>query len=123
VISLFCVHSAIKLRIIFRVEPEGYRVHRNVPLIFDLNPNTRNSLTTQSPPSSKSELSAADTTTLPTETGSSQFKKTVEMKWPSDVVDGSRRATVEVIGENSETTILSFFYDDRLIQVTLWGQY
>jgi hypothetical protein len=83
-------------------------------------------LTTQSPPSNKSEeLSAADATTLPpTEpAGSPHVKKTVEMEWPSDVVDGSRRATVEVIGENSETIILPFFYDDdRLIQATLWDR-
>lgn len=59
-----------------RVEPEGYRVDRNVPLILDL-----------SGPSA--------------EAGSSEqpYKKTVELQFPADHVPGSRRARVDLIGD------------------------
>ncbi|WKX89877.1 hypothetical protein Q1695_009039 [Nippostrongylus brasiliensis] len=51
-----------------RVEPEGYRVDRNVPVVIDL-------------------------------TNSTEFEKTVQLLWPSDVVEGSQKATFELIGD------------------------
>ncbi|KHJ75604.1 a-macroglobulin complement component, partial [Oesophagostomum dentatum] len=49
-----------------RVEPEGYRVDRNVPVVIDLSNGT-------------------------------DFEKTVQMMWPSDVVEGSQKARFELV--------------------------
>ncbi|CAJ0594163.1 unnamed protein product [Cylicocyclus nassatus] len=51
-----------------RVEPEGYRVDRNVPVVIDLSNGTG-------------------------------FEKTVQLLWPSDVVEGSQKARFEVVGD------------------------
>ncbi|CAI4223765.1 unnamed protein product [Auanema sp. JU1783] len=51
-----------------RVEPEGYRVDRNVPVVVDLS-------------------------------NVSDWTKSVELVWPEDVVDGSKKARVDVIGD------------------------
>lgn len=51
-----------------KVEPEGYRVDRNVPVVIDLS-------------------------------NSSSWQKTVQLQWPSDVVEGSKSAKVDVIGD------------------------
>ncbi|GMS92544.1 hypothetical protein PENTCL1PPCAC_14719, partial [Pristionchus entomophagus] len=50
------------------VEPEGYRVDRNVPIVIDL-------------------------------TNTSTFSRTIAFEWPTDVVEGSKYAKVEVIGD------------------------
>lgn len=52
-----------------RVEPEGYRVDRNVPLIVDM------------------------------AQGEQPFRKSVELQFPQDHVPGSRKARVDVIGD------------------------
>uniref|UniRef100_A0A8R1HWJ0 TEP1-F n=1 Tax=Caenorhabditis japonica TaxID=281687 RepID=A0A8R1HWJ0_CAEJA len=51
-----------------RVEPQGYRVDRNIPFVVDLNNST-------------------------------EFTKSLELVWPSDVVDGSQKARLDVIGD------------------------
>lgn len=51
-----------------RVEPQGYRVDRNIPFVVDLNNST-------------------------------EFAKSLELIWPSDVVDGSQKARLDVIGD------------------------
>ncbi|PIC54696.1 hypothetical protein B9Z55_003841 [Caenorhabditis nigoni] len=52
-----------------RVDPQGYRVDRNIPFVIDMNNN------------------------------SSDFSKTIELIWPNDVVDGSQKARIDVIGD------------------------
>ena len=61
-----------------RVEPEGYRVDRNVPLIVDLS----SSAPAQGQPQ-----------------GPEPFRKSVELQFPQDHVPGSRKARVDVIGD------------------------
>ncbi|VDK61812.1 unnamed protein product, partial [Gongylonema pulchrum] len=58
---------------ILRVESEGYRVERNVPLVIDL--------------TGKDAGNSSD-----------RFKKQVKMHFPVDAVEGSRRARVDIIG-------------------------
>ncbi|KAK0422306.1 hypothetical protein QR680_007497 [Steinernema hermaphroditum] len=53
-----------------KVEPEGYRVDRNVPVIIDLAGGKINN-----------------------------FTKEVDLQFPSDAVDGSRRARVDIVGD------------------------
>jgi hypothetical protein len=84
-----------------RVEPEGYRVNKNVPLIVDL--SSRGFST--SPPKAGNQTTQPSPSTEPPSTGG-QFKRTVDMQWPSDFVQGSRRASVEVIGGYSDIKIL-----------------
>ncbi|KAF1771754.1 hypothetical protein GCK72_003582 [Caenorhabditis remanei] len=52
-----------------RVEPQGYRVDRNIPFVIDMNNN------------------------------SSDFSKSIDLIWPSDLVDGSQKARIDVIGD------------------------
>ncbi|CAB05007.2 TEP1-F [Caenorhabditis elegans] len=52
-----------------RVDPQGYKVDRNIPFVIDLNNN------------------------------SSDFSKNLELIWPNDVVDGSQKARLDVIGD------------------------
>lgn len=54
---------------LLRVEPEGYRVERNVPMVIDLKNN------------------------------GSAFNKSVELQFPSDAVKGSQKARVDLIGD------------------------
>ena len=51
-----------------RVEPDGYRVNMNVPLVIDL---------------SKAK----------------HFNKTIKFKWPKGLIQGSRHASFDVIGD------------------------
>ncbi|KAE9548744.1 hypothetical protein FO519_008047, partial [Halicephalobus sp. NKZ332] len=53
-----------------KVEPEGYRVDRNFPMVFDLNQDSNENTT-----------------------------RTVGMQFPSDTVEGSKYAKVDVIGD------------------------
>lgn len=53
-----------------RVEPEGYRVERNVPMVVDLENNN-----------------------------GSIFRKSVELQFPEDAVKGSQKARVDLIGD------------------------
>uniref|UniRef100_A0A7E4ZZW4 TEP1-F n=1 Tax=Panagrellus redivivus TaxID=6233 RepID=A0A7E4ZZW4_PANRE len=62
-----------------RVEPEGYRVDRNVPIVFDL-----------SAPASDSDAA---------EPVSAAHERTVALQFPNDVVEDSRYARVDVIGD------------------------
>lgn len=57
-----------------KVEPEGYRVDRNVPIVFDL-----------------SQPEAAQNETLTT--------RKVELAFPADVISDSRSAKVDIIGD------------------------
>jgi hypothetical protein len=54
---------------LLRVEPEGYRVERNVPMVIDLKNNN-----------------------------GSGFHKSVELQFPPDAVEGSQKARVDLIG-------------------------
>uniref|UniRef100_A0A1I8AIS1 NTR domain-containing protein n=1 Tax=Steinernema glaseri TaxID=37863 RepID=A0A1I8AIS1_9BILA len=53
-----------------KVEPEGYRVDRNVPVIIDLAGGKVNN-----------------------------FSKEIDLQFPNDAVDGSRRARVDIVGD------------------------
>ena len=57
-----------------KVEPEGYRVDRNVPIVFDLS----------QPKEAQNE---------------SLTSRTVELEFPADVVEDSRSAKVDIIGD------------------------
>ncbi|CAI5439953.1 unnamed protein product [Caenorhabditis angaria] len=61
---------------VLRVEPQGYKVSRNIPFIIDL--STQNSTTTNFdlPP-----------------------VLTKSLEWPSDLVDASEKARIEIIGD------------------------
>ncbi|PAV67173.1 hypothetical protein WR25_25013 isoform J [Diploscapter pachys] len=61
-----------------KVEPEGYRIDRNVPIFMDL-----------------TEKANENSTSAP----SGNFQKTVVLDFPPDVVDGSKKATVQIIGD------------------------
>jgi CD109 antigen len=62
------------IEIPLKVEPEGYRVDRNVPIVFDL-----------------SQPEAAENETL--------TSRTVALQFPNDVVEDSRSAKVDIIGD------------------------
>jgi CD109 antigen len=62
------------IEIPLKVEPEGYRVDRNVPIVFDL-----------------SQPDAAKNDTL--------TSRTVALEFPNDVVEDSRSAKVDIIGD------------------------
>lgn len=68
-------HAGDAVEIPLRVEPEGYRVDRNVPVVIDLTPTGNNS--------------------------ANGFQKTVELQFPSDYVEGSRKARIDVIGKQA----------------------
>lgn len=55
---------------LLRVEPEGYRVERNVPMVIDLKNNN-----------------------------GSGFQKTVDLQFPTDAVKGSQKARVDLVGD------------------------
>lgn len=61
-------HAADAVEELLKVEPEGYRVDRNVPMVFDLNNN-------------------------------GSIQKSVKLDFPSDAVEGSRKARIDVIGD------------------------
>uniref|UniRef100_A0A914W004 Uncharacterized protein n=1 Tax=Plectus sambesii TaxID=2011161 RepID=A0A914W004_9BILA len=53
-----------------KVEPEGYRVDRNAPVVIDLSANKTRA-----------------------------FSKTVKLEFPADAIEGSRKARVDIIGD------------------------
>lgn len=55
---------------LLRVDPEGYRVERNVPMVVDLKNNN-----------------------------GTNFQKTIELQFPADAVKGSQKARVDLIGD------------------------
>lgn len=73
-----------------RVEPEGYRVERNVPVVIDL------------------------TNTDANIGNGTQFSRTVEMHFPTDVVEGSKKARVDVIGDIMGPVLANI---ERLVQM------
>ena len=79
-----------------RVEPEGYRIERNVPMVVELN---------DAAAASKSEATnapAADGASSPSPSisaASNAFNRTVELQIPSDAIEGSVRARVDVIAD------------------------
>lgn len=97
-----------------KVEPEGYRVNRNVPLVVDLSSSsssgrapTANSIIASGEPTNQATASAAAavaiaatsaTSDLGLVSGNSLWKKTIEMHFPEDFVEGSRRAKIDIIG-------------------------
>ncbi|KAL3104745.1 hypothetical protein niasHT_027847 [Heterodera trifolii] len=80
-----------------RVEPEGYRVDRNVPLIVDLS----SSATTPSPThaSESSQPQASNGSGGMATAASAPYRKVVDLQFPADHVLGSRKARVDVIGD------------------------
>uniref|UniRef100_A0A914DPR9 Uncharacterized protein n=1 Tax=Acrobeloides nanus TaxID=290746 RepID=A0A914DPR9_9BILA len=73
-----------------RVEPEGYRVERNVPVVIDL------------------------TNTDASSGNGSQFSRSIEMHFPNDVVDGSKKARIDVIGDIMGPVLANI---ERLVQM------
>lgn len=55
---------------LLRVEPEGYRVERNVPMVVDLKNNN-----------------------------GSIFHKSVELQFPEDAVKGSQKVRIDLVGD------------------------
>ncbi|KAL3083600.1 hypothetical protein niasHT_036372 [Heterodera trifolii] len=80
-----------------RVEPEGYRVDRNVPLIVDLSSGA----TTPSPThaSESSQPQASNGSGGMATAASAPYRKVVDLQFPADHVLGSRKARVDVIGD------------------------
>ncbi|CAJ0956760.1 unnamed protein product, partial [Mesorhabditis belari] len=66
-----------------KVEPEGYRVDRNEPVVIDLN-------------------------------NQSTFSKTIPLKFPADVVEGSQKARVDIIGDIMGPVLTNI---DRLVNM------
>ncbi|CAD5206260.1 unnamed protein product [Bursaphelenchus okinawaensis] len=61
-------HAADAVEEVLRVEPEGYRVDRNVPMALDLSSN-------------------------------GTVQKSIKMDFPSDAIEGSKKAKIDVIGD------------------------
>uniref|UniRef100_A0A1I7RL95 A2M_recep domain-containing protein n=1 Tax=Bursaphelenchus xylophilus TaxID=6326 RepID=A0A1I7RL95_BURXY len=61
-------HAADAVEELLTVEPEGYRVDRNVPMAIDLSAN-------------------------------GTVQKTIKMDFPSDAIEGSKKARIDVIGD------------------------
>ncbi|GMT28413.1 hypothetical protein PFISCL1PPCAC_19710 [Pristionchus fissidentatus] len=78
-----CASAGDAVDIPLKVEPEGYRVDRNVPIVVDL-------------------------------TNSSTFSRTIPLEWPIDVVEGSKYAKVEVIGDIMGPILSNL---DKLVQM------
>ncbi|KAF8366867.1 tep-1, partial [Pristionchus pacificus] len=78
-----CASAGDAVDIPLKVEPEGYRVDRNVPIVVDL-------------------------------TNSSTFSRTIPLQWPVDVVEGSKYAKVEVIGDIMGPILSNL---DKLVQM------
>ncbi|KAH7726608.1 A-macroglobulin complement component [Aphelenchoides avenae] len=81
-------HAGDAVEIPLRVEPEGYRVDRNVPVVIDLTSTGNNS--------------------------GNGFQKTIELQFPSDYVEGSRKARIDVIGDIMGPVLANV---DKLIQM------
>lgn len=84
-------HAGDAVEMPLRVEPEGYRVERNVPVVIDLTPTGNNS---------------------------GSFQKSIELQFPSDYVEGSRKARIDVIG--GSWRIDAYLYQN--VQVTSWDR-
>ena len=76
----------------------GYRVNRNVPLIIDLKGGGGIAPTPTQKPGESGSVSANQTETSRTQS-TAQFKKSIEMQWPVDYIQGSRHASIDVIGD------------------------
>nr|CAD2188921.1 unnamed protein product [Meloidogyne enterolobii] len=78
------------------VEPEGYRVDRNIPLVIDLSQTTTLTTTT----TEANEQQNIQTPELQQQQQQSpQFHQILEMQFPADYVTGSRKARFELIGD------------------------
>uniref|UniRef100_A0A1I8BTY6 NTR domain-containing protein n=1 Tax=Meloidogyne hapla TaxID=6305 RepID=A0A1I8BTY6_MELHA len=75
------------------VEPEGYRVDRNIPLVIDLSQITTLTTTTET------NEQNIQTTEIQQQQQTPQFHQTLEMQFPADYVTGSRKARFELIGD------------------------
>ncbi|KAI1728660.1 a-macroglobulin complement component domain-containing protein [Ditylenchus destructor] len=91
-----------------RVEPEGYRVNRNVPLILDLSRPQLQATAVALPTSSSSGEAVSAVTKTESMSGSGKqnnttsagkFKKVIELEFPSDHVQGSKIAKIDIIGD------------------------
>jgi len=70
------------------VEPEGYRVDRNIPLVIDLSQTTTLTTTT----TEANEQQNIQTPELQQQQQQSpQFHQIIEMQFPADYVTGSRK--------------------------------
>jgi CD109 antigen len=81
-------HAGDQVEVPLLVEPEGYRVERNVPLVMDMSSSANNT--------------------------AGGFRRTVQLEFPSDYVDGSRKARVDVIGDIMGPLLANI---DRLVQM------
>ncbi|CAK5076538.1 unnamed protein product [Meloidogyne enterolobii] len=70
------------------VEPEGYRVDRNIPLVIDLSQTTE--LTTST--TEANEQQNIQTPELQQQQSPPQFHQILEMQFPADYVTGSKKA-------------------------------
>lgn len=90
---------------ILKVEPEGYRVDRNVPLVVDLS-NFGHLATaktviepTNAAGSVQETVSAANSAKNLENSEGLIWKKVIEMQFPEDFVEGSRKAKIDIIGK------------------------
>lgn len=90
-----------------KVEPEGYRVDRNVPLVVDLSNSER--LSTAKTVVEPTNAAVQETVSAVVASGNSAtnlensegliWKKVIEMQFPEDFVEGSRKAKIDIIGK------------------------
>uniref|UniRef100_A0A0N4Z9Y7 A2M_recep domain-containing protein n=1 Tax=Parastrongyloides trichosuri TaxID=131310 RepID=A0A0N4Z9Y7_PARTI len=78
-----------------KIEPEGYRVDRNVPLVIEMSGDNNGS----SNNSSEIIKENGEDIGMVNSTNEYQFIKTVNMIFPSDSVQGSKFAKIDVIGD------------------------
>ncbi|CEF64943.1 CD109 antigen [Strongyloides ratti] len=80
-----------------KVEPEGYRVDRNVPLVMELNNNDDR----ENVHHSDTENNNTDEEKIQNDNSTKNYKytKTINMIFPSDSVPGSKFAKIDVIGD------------------------
>uniref|UniRef100_A0A915D6N5 Uncharacterized protein n=1 Tax=Ditylenchus dipsaci TaxID=166011 RepID=A0A915D6N5_9BILA len=87
-----------------KVEPEGYRVNRNVPVIVDLSRPTTATTVPSSGVGKMLETVGKSDASLKIHNNNTQnpngsFKKTIEMQFPTDYVEGSKKAKIDIIGD------------------------
>uniref|UniRef100_A0A0K0G480 CD109 antigen (inferred by orthology to a human protein) n=1 Tax=Strongyloides venezuelensis TaxID=75913 RepID=A0A0K0G480_STRVS len=80
-----------------KVEPEGYRVDRNIPLVMELNNDTNEEEVNHEDTDNNTEDVEKPKNESTTKTY--KYTKTVNMIFPSDSVQGSKFAKIDVIGD------------------------
>ncbi|KAF7638767.1 CD109 antigen [Meloidogyne graminicola] len=81
------------------VEPEGYKINKNVPLIIDLSQPIKTTTTEINNNNNEEEDIQLNELKQKSQQQLPQFHQIIEMQFPADYVPGSRKAHFEVIGD------------------------